>query len=248
MSARVTRCLLALGLLAGLAAAVLPLAGEVFERQVHSVRVAGEFLHASREALEASVRAELEAGGFFEVDVDRLRRAALAHPWVREATVRRVWPDAIHIAVLERVAVARWNDHELLESDASLFRPAQGAAGYSLARLQGPPDMHARVLDHYKRLASSLGLLAGGVSRVSLSARGQWEIEFGNGLTLIPPLPLDLDALEDFARVLPRILGDRLEHAARIDLRYANGFAVRWREDPARDPARAQTPSHGSKG
>lgn len=240
MSAGVTRTLVAAGLLAGLAAAAVPLAGDVFARQVLSVRVAGEFRHVSREALEASVRARLDAGGFFAVDVDALRRAALAHPWVREATVRRVWPDSIHIAVLERVAVARWNERALIESDASLFSPEQGVDDYPLARLHGPPDSHPLVLDRYKRLATSLGMLAGGVQRLSLSARGQWEIEFGSGLTLVPPVPLDVDALEEFARVLPRILGDRLPHAERIDLRYANGFAVRWRDE--------QPQAQGSKG
>lgn len=244
MSAGVTRTLVAVGLLAGLTAAAVPLAGDVLERQVLSVRVAGEFKHVSRATLEASVRRKLESGGFFAVDVDDLRRAALAHPWVREATVRRVWPDSIHIAVLERVAVARWNDHALLESDASLFSPGHGVAGYALARLEGPPDAHARVLDNYKRLATRLGTLAGGVQRLSLSARGQWEIELGNGLTLVPRVPLDVDALEDLARVLPRILGERFQHAARIDLRYANGFAVRWRDHELQ----AQPQPEGSKG
>lgn len=244
MSAGVTRTLAAAGLLAGLAAAALPLAGEVFARQVLSVRVAGEFQHVSREALEASVRRRLAAGGFFAVDVDGLRRAALADPWVREATVRRVWPDSIHIAVIERVAVARWNDDALLETDASLFRPRQGVAYNTLAHLQGPPDSHARVLDNYKRLATRLGTLAGGVRRVSLNARGQWEIAFGNGLTLVPPAPLDVGALAQFALTLPRLLGDRFQRAQRIDLRYANGFAVRWSDDVPAVPA----PSEGSKG
>lgn len=244
MSAGVTRTLVAAGLLAGIMAAALPLAGDVFARQVLSVRVAGEFQHVARDALEASVRRRLDAGGFFAVDVDGLRRAALADPWVREATVRRVWPDSIHIAVLERVAVARWNDDALIESDASLFRPGQGAADHTLAQLEGPPDSHPRVLDNYKRLATGLGTLAGGVQRVSLSARGQWEIAFGNGLTLVPPTPLDVAALAEFARTLPRLLGERFQYAERIDLRYANGFAVRWNDDV---PA-VQPPSEGSKG
>jgi cell division protein FtsQ len=231
VSAGVRRTLAATGLLAGLAVAALPLAGDLVERQVLSVRIAGEFQHVAREALEASVRRNLAAGGFFAVDVEGVRRAALALPWVREVTVRRVWPDSIHIAVVERVAVARWNQDALLEDDGSMFTPTEGAGRYPLARLEGPSGSHLRVLGEYKRLATGLAMLGGGVTRVSLSARGQWEIEFGNGLTLVPATPLDAAALQDFARALPGILGDRFERAARIDLRYANGFAVRWRDD-----------------
>ncbi len=232
MSGGVRRTLAAAGLLAGLAVGALPLAEDLLRRPVLSVRVAGEFERVSRSTLEDAVRGELDrAGGFFAVDVDRVRRAALALPWVREVTVRRIWPDSIHIAVVERIAVARWNDAALIEDDATVFTPSEGADGYDLARLEGPPGSHARVLDQFKRLATGLGTLAGGVQRVSLSARGQWELEFGNGLTLVPRAPLDVDVVKRFAHALPGVLGERFEEAARIDMRYANGFAVRWRTE-----------------
>jgi cell division protein FtsQ len=233
MSVGVKRSMGILGLLVGLAAVVLPLAGDVMERQVLSVRVAGEFQHVNRTRLEAVVRQELDGRGFFQLDVERVRQVARALPWVREATVRRVWPDSIHIAVVERVAVARWNGDALMEDDGQVFVPDEDLAGYGLANLEGPQGQEVGVLAQYKRLAVGLATLSGGVQRVSLSAHGQWEIAFGNGMTLVPQTPLDAAALESFARRLPDILGDRLEQAARIDLRYANGFAVRWRDTQA---------------
>jgi len=235
VSARGMRALAALALSGALLAAGWPLARDLLSREVRSVRVAGEFQRVSRPALERAVREELAGARFFEVDVERVRRAALGLPWVREATVRRAWPDAIHIAVVERLAVARWNDEALLEDDASVFVPSGGPDGHGLARLEGPDGRHAEVLAQFKRLALALGSLAGGVTRLALSPRGQWQIGFGNGLTLVPPEPLDVDALERLAGALPAILGDDLARAARIDLRYANGFAVRWR-DPGPRP------------
>ena len=233
MSVGVRRSLAAVALLAGVAVVAVPLAGDLRGQAVGAVRIAGDFHRVSRDDLEAAVRAELAAGGFFAVDVEKVRRAATALPWVREATVRRVWPDSIHIAVEERVAVARWNAEQLMEDDASLFRPAEGVERYPLARLAGPPGRHGDVLARFKRLATTFGTVAGGVSALSLSERGGWTVEFANGLTLVPRSPLDVDELARFAEALPRILGDRLGDAERIDLRYANGFAVRWREPPA---------------
>jgi len=245
VSVGVRRSLAAISLLAGVAVLAVPLAGDLSGYPVGAVRIAGDFHRVSRADLEAAVRAELAAGGFFAVDVEQVRRAATRLPWVREATVRRVWPDSIHIAVEERVAVARWNEDSLIEDDASLFRPAEGAQAYALARLAGPPGRHREVLDRFKRLATTFGALAGGVTALSLSARGEWRVEFASGLTLVPRTPLDVDALARFAQTLPRILGDRLGDAERIDLRYANGFAVRWRA--ASTPAKAQPPE-GEKG
>jgi len=230
MSVGVRRSLAAVSLLAAVAVVAVPLAGDLREQAVGAVRVSGEFQHLSREALEAAVRAELAAGGFFAVDVERVRGAATSLPWVREATVRRVWPDSIHIAVQERVAVARWNARWLMEDDASLFRPVEGVDGHALVRLAGPEGRHREVLQQFKRIATTFGTLAGGVTGLTLSERGEWRLVFANGLTLVPRAPLDVAALARFAAALPRILGERLGEAERIDLRYANGFAVRWRE------------------
>jgi cell division protein FtsQ len=230
VSGGVRRSLAALSLLAGVAVLAVPLAGELSAQRIGAVRVTGEFQRLSRDELEAAVRAELAAGGFFAVDVERVRAAARMLPWVREATVRRVWPDSIHIAVQERVAVARWNERALMEDDATLFRPLDGVEGHSLPRLYGPRGREREVLEQFKRLAVTFGTVAGGVSALWLSERGGWRVRFSSGLTLVPRTPLDEAELARVAQALPRILGERLDQAARIDLRYANGFAVRWRD------------------
>ena len=220
MSAGVRRSMALLVLLAGVAVLLVPLAGELGALRVGHVRVTGE----------QAVRQELDAGGFFAVDVEKVRAAARALPWVREVTVRRVWPDSIDISMRERVAVASWNGDALLEDDASLFRPGEDVARYPLARLSGPAGTHAEVLARYKQLATTFGTLGGGVRAVALGERGEWQVTFSSGLTLVPDTPLDVEALGAFAAELPRILGARLDEAERIDLRHANGFAVRWRQ------------------
>ena len=230
--ARIARVGTAVLVVVGLTAALVPLVKDVFNRHVLSVRVAGKFEHVSRSNLEAVVREELASAGFFAVDVESLRVAATALPWVRDVTVRRVWPDSVHIAVIERSAIARWNDDALLESDGHMFKPRDGVDGYDLVRLRGPLGQHAQVLEEFNRLASGLGEVGGGVAGLSLSARGQWEVTLRNGMSIVPSTPFDIAALMQFTRTLPSILGGDMPRVARIDLRYANGFAVRWREAP----------------
>jgi cell division protein FtsQ len=230
---RITKMLTAVAIVAGLTAAAVPLLNDLLSRHVLSVRVSGTFDHVSRLELEAVVREQLATAGFFTVNVESVRHAAVSLPWVRDVTVRRVWPDSVHIAVEERAAVARWNGDSLLEDDASVFQPREGAIEYALPRLSGPPDQHLRVLRQFKHLSAALGAIGGGVAGVSLSARGQWEVSFANGMTVVPSTPFDVAALMQFSRMLPSILGVDMHRAARIDLRYANGFAVRWREAKA---------------
>ena len=229
MTTTLKKVLLTLAIALPIAASAVAATGWMATRPVGAVRVAGAFSEVSPQTLRNVVSAALE-GGFFRVDVEAVRKAALSLPWIREATVRRVWPDSIHIAVVEREAMARWNDVGLLESDGSLFSPTR-AREEQLPQLIGPPGEHVKVLTTYKRLIETLGEFGGGLKRVSLLARGEWELQFAHGLRLIPGVPLDVTMVERMVGMLPGLLGEQLSQVSVIDLRYPNGFAVRWRDD-----------------
>ncbi|HEY5700826.1 MAG TPA: FtsQ-type POTRA domain-containing protein, partial [Gammaproteobacteria bacterium] len=89
---------------------------ELESRPISSVRIAGEFVNVSRESLQRVVNQFLPSG-ILRLNVEAVRRAAAEMPWVRRVSVRRIWPDSLHVAVVERVAVARWNDDAYLEAD-----------------------------------------------------------------------------------------------------------------------------------
>jgi cell division protein FtsQ len=76
---------------------------------LRSVQVEGEFRKLSAEHLQHAV-ANAVRGGFFTVNVDAVRRAAESLPWVASARVRRVWPDALQLHVVEQRAAARWGE------------------------------------------------------------------------------------------------------------------------------------------
>lgn len=225
-------------LLAGgaLAAGGVALAGQLdtarawLDRQfpVTGVAVTGDL---AREAPEPLARwlAERLDGGFFTADLDRLRRAVAARPWVREARLRRRWPGTVVVAVREHRASARWRDGPgadwALVSDAgAVFRPEALPAGMALPRLQGP---RARLAELRARLDELAGRLDGGhrVSRVAVDARGDWtalvddrvRVHFGRD-----HWQRRLDRLMAVARGW-RLLDRRV---ARIDLRYPDGLAV----------------------
>ena len=74
---------------------------------VRQVALQGEISHVTREQAESAARAGA-VGTFFSVDLDAVRRAFEALPWVRKVEVRRLWPDRIQVAIEEHVALARW--------------------------------------------------------------------------------------------------------------------------------------------
>lgn len=218
-------------LLVALAAAALPIVQRLDGHAVKSVRVAGEFTHVSREALEQVVANQITKG-FFEVDVEAVRSASRALPWVRDASVRRVWPDSLHVAIVEREPVARWNDEALMEADGTLFQPHGQAVALNFPRLYGPAQSEREVLDAYDRFRAALGPLGGGIDSLRLVERGGWRVVLVNGTTLVLAEGQDAATMKRFARAAGKEIAEHLDQIEQVDLRYAGGFAVRLKKVP----------------
>ncbi|MEM7405967.1 MAG: FtsQ-type POTRA domain-containing protein [Pseudomonadota bacterium] len=205
---------------------------------IESVAVTGELRQVSRTDLEAAIGTSL-ATDFFEVDVGALRAAALALPWVEDASVRRVWPNHVEVNVRERQVAARWVAGGLIDTNAQLFHPLGGRGLSLLPLLEGPDGSEAQLLERYRTLVVQLQPLEQRVVRVTLDKRDNWTVELESGLQMV--LGQQVTALASTAMALRRALGARLTEAERIDLRYANGFAVRWERVPDADLALRDT-------
>ena len=215
----------------------VPIVAGVLTLPVQSVKISGEFVRVSRADIERVVQ-PLLARGLFGVDVGALRHAALAVPGVREATVRRAWPDSLEIWVVERVAVARWAGGGYLEVDGTHFVPAGGdtPAG-ALPVLAGPEGAQPRVLDLHVSLERALAPLGMALAGTELTPRGVLYASLHDGPRLVmrpEAVPAGAGA---YARTLAKVLDGRLHEVERVDFRYPTGFAVRMRANPAASEA-----------
>ena len=75
------------------------------------IEIKGEFRQLDRATIERVVVDNID-GGFFSCDMNKLRKAVLAMPWVDDVSVRRSWPDRLSMVVTEQVPLARstWSD------------------------------------------------------------------------------------------------------------------------------------------
>ena len=206
----------------------VPIIAGVVTLPVQSVKISGEFVRVSRSDIERAIEPML-GSGLVRTDLDALRRAALEVPGVREATVRRVWPDSLEIWVVERVAVARWGSGGYLEVDGTHFAPAGGASAEELPELSGPEGRHRRVLDLHIALARVLAPLGMRIDATELSPRGVLYATLDDGPHLVMrPAAVDRE-LETRARTLATVMAGRLHEVERVDFRYPTGFAVRMK-------------------
>ena len=192
---------------------------------VRSVEVLTPLKHAPREAIERVVQRQLE-GNFFGARIDELRRALEQVPWVRRAEVRRVWPDRLEVSLEEHVALARWAAGGAVNTYGERFA---GSAGMELPLFVGPEGSEAELAARYPRFARLLEPLGSPLERVVLTPRYAWQLRLADGLNLM--LGRDADVaetrLQRFVAAYDATLGRIPGRHDYVDLRYANGFAVR---------------------
>ena len=100
--------------------------------------------------------------------------------------------------------------------------------------LQGPNGTSAEVLTQYQQLApmfAAQGLL---LERLLLTPRRSWQLvvldgRTGSHFTLLLDRIETARKAERFARSYAQALAARAAEIRQVDLRYANGFAVQWR-------------------
>ncbi len=211
---------------------------------VRVIVIDGEVHRHSLAVLQGTINDHLD-GGIVTLDLRSIRDAVEALPWVGSVSVRRVWPERLQMYVIEHRPLARWREDGLVTAKGVVFRPDPDTISHELPRLTGDdreaPRVVARYLDWRERLAP-LGLE---IAALDLDARGAWRAVLGDG----PVLALGTAQLEQriarFVQAYPSLQLAGLP--AVIDLRYANGLAVRWSEGggPVRSAAVATYSSGG---
>ncbi len=199
---------------------------------VKYVEVSGELHHVTAAQIRDKVKRVLE-GNFFTANTAVIRRAVTALPWVMSASINRVWPDTLSLSVVEQRPVARWGEDAMVNMAGEVFHAEMGDAEKALPVLQGPADDALAVVRHYETAIADLGKLNVVVQRLSLDERHAWRVNLNNGVSLVLGRQEYDTRLARFSDVYARVLEPRADHIDSVDMRYSNGFAVRWRSSPS---------------
>ncbi len=230
-------------LFALLAAALLAAAFTLVEQlrdplafPIRRVTVDGDFRYLAPARLRKTV-SDAVRGGFFHVDVQHVRETIMEEPWVREATVQRLWPDTLNVSIVEQEPVAYWGEHALLNDVGDLFVPARASFPAGLIRLDGPVGSELETLDAWRHAVARLKPLGLEVVAVSLSERRALTLRLADGATLVLGRRAAYDRLERFIAAYRTVPRDNWTRIAVVDLRYTNGFSIRERAEAAATPA-----------
>jgi cell division protein FtsQ len=154
---------------------------------------------------------------------------------VRQAVVRRVWPDRLAVRLEEHRPVALWQSDEenplLVNSFGELFEANVGdVEDDRLPVFDGPAGSSAQMWAMLQRLQPLLATQELTLKRLSLTARGSWRgdtedgqsIQFGRGTE-----DEVVARTERFVRTLTQVTGRYRKPLLSADLRHADGYALK---------------------
>ena len=203
---------------------------------IRAIQLEGELQRNSVATIRANAMPRL-SGNFFSMDLDKARAAFEAVPWVRQATLHRIWPDRLAVRLSEHQPAALWQGEDgnprLVNAQGEVFEANLGdVEDEHLPEFSGPEGSSAQMLSLYRRLLPLFEAYKMAPMSLHLSGRGSWSVELDTGasVTLGRGTEDELSArserfLRSVSQVTDRFQRD-LEYA---DLRHADGYAVRLR-------------------
>lgn len=184
---------------------------------------------------------------FIDQDIDVIQQEILRLPWIKQASVRKQWPDKLSVYIIEYTPVAYWNDAYLLDKNAAVFNIGDKQLLMTLPKLYGPENTEKNVMAMYKHVRQILRWLPDPmvITSLKVNERYSWSMTTG---TFFSHKKEDQKSLISSTRIIKIILGRKQfneklkrfmllyptikkhtemnEDLTIIDLRYNNGASV----------------------
>jgi cell division protein FtsQ len=231
-----TRALLCFGVLAlcGWGATGVDLGRFEDLMPIRYVRVEGE-IHNLDPAAFTKALLPLTQAGYFLADMHDIEETAKSFPWVDRVQVARLWPDTLLLTLVEQKPVARTRDGGLINDRGTRFSPEKIRSHVDLPVLDGPPGQEKLLLTTLYSLNGKLKHKGMRVDVLKLTGRRAWSARLSSGLEIEFGKQDPVFALERLLVLLPRLGEARIAALQKVDLRYPNGFAVTFRQQPSTD-------------
>ena len=196
---------------------------------VKRISVTGKLEHTRKDEIQQLIQPAL-SGGFLNADLALIREQLQGLPWIYEVNVRRRWPSALEIHVVEQLPIARWGEVGFLNHQAQVFQTTREGNWDDLPLLQGPEGTARVLMAGYQRLEEFLQPLRLEVTELSLDVRGQLEATLEGDTRVLLGQDEFVERVKRLVALYQGELAGRRAEVARVDLRYESGLAVVFRE------------------
>ena len=197
--------------------------------EVNHVRIEGKYKYIDRFEIERLLSPFL-GGAINKSEMHAIAKMLEELPWVKNVLIKHSWLDnTLILTVQQREAVAYWGKQALLDVDAEVFRPTL-IDNEDMPRLDASVGREKQILDFYRQLSEWLHPIGMKIIHIYEDPSRSYTVQLDNASRLILGRHLFEPRIKRFIAAYRAGFADYIHQAGCIDLRYLDGFAVRWKE------------------
>ena len=203
---------------------------------LNKIIIHGDSIHNNMSSFRKNIIPEIQ-GNFYTIHLRNTQQAFESLPWIRSATIKRVFPNQIEVYIQEHKPFAIWgsrDDLKMINANGAIFDSTNEDDEFDkFPQFIGPQEQSHLMLSMYLKLNSILAPLKVKLTKIELSSRGSWTAMLDGGAQLELGRGSDdviLERMKKFVGTLNMVTGSynkstsALQHA---DLRHSDGYALK---------------------
>ncbi|STU74685.1 cell division protein FtsQ [Klebsiella pneumoniae] len=147
--------------------------------------VTGERHYTRNDDIRQAILALGSPGTFMTQDVNIIQSQIERLPWIKQASVRKQWPDELKIHLVEYVPIARWNDQHMVDAEGNAFSvPADRTSKQNLPMLYGPKAARTKCCRGIVTWGRCWQRINSRWKVAAMTARRSWQLTLNNDIKL----------------------------------------------------------------
>lgn len=195
---------------------------------IKSVEVTGDLKYLNQESLQPII-APFVATNLFLLEAKALETELEFNSWVYSASLTKLWPDKLRITIHEERPIAFWGDDSMLNEFGEIIDAELAEKEGQLPVLYSPQDNGRGMVEDYLKVQKWTKDFPIEILEFREDSRGSWQLKLANGLTVNIGRVQQERRIRRFVVGYRRELMDNISKIHTVDLRYTNGFAVKWK-------------------
>lgn len=197
---------------------------------VKHIKITGDLNRVKRDSLQQIILPFTEKG-FLRLDSRRLKKRLLQESWIDTVTIKRFWPGTLVVNFTTKNPVALIGDSDLLDAQGNIFSRGQVVPlSLDLPLFIGPLGQQKYLLQAYQAMQPFILDLALKIKLLKLVDQQHWYLRLSNGLVLYLSRTEPEQELKRFVEVYPEVIASKVSMIDYVDLRYAHGMAVKFKQ------------------
>lgn len=195
---------------------------------IKSVEVTGDLKYLNQDSLQPIIE-PFVATNLFSLESKDLETELEFNAWVYSASLTKLWPDRLRITIHEERPIAFWGENSMLNEFGEIIDAKLEEKEGKLPVLFSPEDNGRGMVENYLKVQKWTKDFPIQILEFREDSRGSWQLKLANGLTVNIGRVQQERRIRRFVVGYKRELMNKISKIHTVDLRYTNGFAVKWK-------------------